>query len=352
MAGFIYSKGSGLNNAMIGKLETPLKMIIEHESDVCEQLYKNQKALFNVEKSNKFAETLVANSDFDIFMATEEGAGAPNDSIQQTYKKIVEHVQFMKEFSITAQMMEDANYGVAADARRRAENFTRAYHKTITRLMCAALANGTKNTVNFAGTPIDLTAPDGKPLFYKNHEFSVEKMKKFKQSNVFSNKGFSTSGDGIEQMLAVMANKIRNMKDENGAPTGYVADTIIVPGNAPLFEKKILQSCGSERHTGDNHNDTNTQYGNWNVVILPDWTVNPGENAMMVMSSDANKSLMGNMFFNRVPLSITHWVDNHTGNYIWTGRCRFGVGFGAYKHIVLVTDKEADSSAEEITLTT
>ena len=29
----IYSKNSELNNSMIGKLDTPLKMIIEHESD-------------------------------------------------------------------------------------------------------------------------------------------------------------------------------------------------------------------------------------------------------------------------------------------------------------------------------
>jgi hypothetical protein len=49
------------------------------------------------------------------------------------------------------------------------------------------------------------------------------------------------------------------------------------------------------------------------------------------------------MFFNRVPLTVTNWVDNHTGNYVWNGRCRFGVGFGSYKHILLAVD-----SAEEI----
>ena len=30
----IYSKSSGVNNAAIGKLENPIKMIIEHESDL------------------------------------------------------------------------------------------------------------------------------------------------------------------------------------------------------------------------------------------------------------------------------------------------------------------------------
>jgi hypothetical protein len=44
------------------------------------------------------------------------------------------------------------------------------------------------------------------------------------------------------------------------------------------------------------------------------------------------------MFFNRVPLTISNWVDHHTGNYVWGGRCRFGVGFGTYKHILLAVD--------------
>jgi hypothetical protein len=31
-------------------------------------------------------------------------------------------------------------------------------------------------------------------------------------------------------------------------------------------------------------------------------------------------------------------MDNHSGNYVWNGRCRFGVGFGSYKHIMLAVD--------------
>ena len=61
----------------------------------------------------------------------------------------------------------------------------------------------------------------------------------------------------------------------------------------------------------------------------------------MIMSSEANKNLSGNMFFNRVPLTVSNWVDNHTGNYIWNGRCRFGVGFGTYKHIMLAVDSKS-----------
>ena len=343
----IYSKDSGLNNAMIGKLETPLKMIIEHESDLQREKNSIQKMLFNVEKSKKFGETIIGNSEFSVFSAASEGAGAENDSIQETFKKLIEHIQFMKEFTITAQMMEDANYGVAADAKRRAENFTRAYYMTMNKICSAALINGTESSATFAKASIDLTSPDGLPLFHKAHKFHTDKMKSKTQANYFVKNGFSSSTDGVESMLNELSNRIRNMKDEGGDPLGYIADTIILPGNRPGLEAMVKKVCGSERTAGSANNDINIQYGNWNLVVLPDWQ--PTRNEFMVMSSEANKNLSGNMFFNRVPLTVSNWVDHHTGNYIWTGRCRFGVGFGSWKHIAKIVDAASLTEAETIT---
>ena len=126
----LFSKSSGVNNAQVGRLETPIKMVIEHESDLQTKQGGIRDWLFNVERSAKFGETIVGQNEFDVFQAAAEGAGAENDDLQETYRKFIEHIQFMKEFTITAEMMEDAAYGVAADAKRRAENFTRAYYKT------------------------------------------------------------------------------------------------------------------------------------------------------------------------------------------------------------------------------
>ena len=55
----LYSKSSGVNNAAIGKLETPIKMVIEHESDIQTKKGGICDWLFNVERSNKFGETIV-----------------------------------------------------------------------------------------------------------------------------------------------------------------------------------------------------------------------------------------------------------------------------------------------------
>ena len=55
----IYSKSSGFANAAIGKLETPIKMVIEHESDILTKKGGICDWLFNIERSNKFGETIV-----------------------------------------------------------------------------------------------------------------------------------------------------------------------------------------------------------------------------------------------------------------------------------------------------
>ena len=338
----VYSKNSGVNNGAFGKLETPIKMIIEHESDLLTKKGGICSWLFNVEKSSRFGETIIGQNEFDVFTATNEGAGAENDCIEERYRKFIEHIQFMKEFTISAEMMEDANYGVAADAKRRAENFTRAYYKTINRICEEALIHATDTSIAFARATLDLTSPDGRPLFSSDHptnSYGADPQSNYFYGDIFrSGDSRVASTEAFEESLAELSIKLRNVKDENGDPLGYTADTIILPGNRPVAETIAKKVCGSEGALGNGYNDINLHYGNWNIVILPNWQ--PTDDRVMIMSSEANKNLSGNMFFNRVPLTVTNWVDNHTGNYIWNGRCRFGVGFGTYKHILLAVDSK------------
>ncbi len=341
----IYSKNSGNINAAIGKLETPIKMIIEHESDLLKKKGGPCDWLFNVEKSNRFGETIVGQNEFDVFQATAEGEGAVSDCIRENYTKFIEHIQFMKEFTITAEAMEDANYGVGADTRRLVENFTRAYYKTRHKVCETALANGTLVSATYAGANLDLTTPDGLPLFASNHKWG-NSTTGGTQSNYFFGNLFGAeeemSTSAFEEALSELAIKLRNMKDENGDAVGYNADTIILPGNRPLAETVVKKVCGTNGTLGGCDNDVNLHYGNWNIVVLPSWQATT--DSIMIMSSEANRDLAGNMFFNRVPLTINNWQDYHTGNYKWSGRCRFGVGFGTYKHILLATNSTSSVS--------
>ena len=342
----VYSKSSGTNNAAIGKLETPIKMIIEHESDLLTKKGGICDTLFNVEKSSRFGETIVGGNEFSLFKATNEGDAAEQDTVTETYSKFIEHVQYMKEFVITAEMMEDANYGIAADAKHRAENFVRAYYKTMNRMCENVLINGTCARYTFNGTTLNLSTGDSLPLFSGAHKWGLGSDTNGVQSNYLYGDIFG-KGTGsarvynteiFEENLYKLVGKLRNMRDENGDPLGYTADTIIIPSNNPKLESIVKKVCGSDGALGNGYNDINLHYGNWNIVVLPNWQ--PEDMRLMVMSSEANKNLQGNMFFNRVPLTVTNWVDHHTGNYIWNGRCRFGIGFGNYKHILLAVDTE------------
>ena len=208
----------------------------------------------------------------------------------------------------------------------------------------ASLINATSSETVFANANLDLTTHDNLPLFTANHKYGTNTTQSGRQSNFFWGDIFSSgtadartpSTKVFEEALYELSVKIRNMKDENGSPLGYNADTIILPGNRPIAESIARKVVGSELSLGTNCNDINLHFGNWKVVILPDWQTD--DDRVMIMSSEANKNLCGNMFFNRIPLTVTNWVDNHTGNYIWNGRCRFGVGFGSYKHILLAVD--------------
>ena len=340
----IYSKNSNVNNAAFGKFELPIKMVIENESDILSKKGGIRDWLFNVEKSNKFGETLVFQNEFGVFKPTIEGSGAESDTVSETAHKFIEHIQFMKEFVVTAEMAEDSNYGLAVDAKRRAENFTRAYYKTMNKICEHALINANTATCTFGGTDIDLCTADNLPLFAPDHIWGGGIGASGTQSNYYYGDIFSSgTGDAralstgaFEEALAELSVKLRGMKDENGEALGYTADTLIIPGNKPKLEQIVKKVCGSDGALGNGYNDINLHYGNWNIVILPNWQ--PTDNRIMVMSSEANKNLAGNMFFNRIPLTVTNWVDNHTGNYYWNGRCRFGVGFGSYKHILLAVD--------------
>ena len=342
----IYSKLVGSNDAMYGKFMHPIKMLIENESNACEKHEPIIKALFNEAKSNNYSETTIGESDFDVFQGVVEGAGAENDSVGQTFHKTIYHHTFMKEFTITKEMADDSKIGIAANIKAKPAKFVRAYYKTRTKFACTALIHGTESQTVFAKTKIDLTVGDGNPLFYKAHTYSTDKMAGKTQSNYF--KGDFSDAAKLEVALNKAANRLRNFKDENGEVMEYVANIIVIPSNQPDFESMVKKVVGSERTVGSNNNDINTQYGNWTVVVLPGWETTDAR--FMVFSSDANAQLSGSMFYNRTPLDISAWVDNHTRNLIWNGYARMGVGFNTWKHIALVVGESATDAANATAL--
>ena len=340
MAEIIYSSMVERNHPMFGKFAHPIKALIETESNLCEKKKTILDVLFNVEKSNRYAETVMGESDFDTFQAKAEGGDPSKDTVQKTFDKTIEHIEFSKEFEITRKMADDAKFGIGANIKSKPRKMVRAYYKTRVKLAAEALIHGTQSSMTFNGANVDLKTGDGMPLFSSAHPYALDEMSGV-QSNYFYGDIFSDS-QSLETALATLAVKLRNFKDENGENLGYVADTLIIPCNRPKLEMAAKAICGSERTTGSNHNDINTQYGNWTLVVLDGWETE--DDRFMVMSSEANENLLGNMFFNRVSLDITSDVDKHTRNMFWNAYCRFGVGFTTWKHMALAVHSEGTIS--------
>ena len=87
----IYSKNSGVNNAAFGKLELPIKMVIENESDILSKKGGIRDWLFNVEKSNKFGESIILHNEFDVFRSVAEGNGAEIDTPSEMFTKFIDN---------------------------------------------------------------------------------------------------------------------------------------------------------------------------------------------------------------------------------------------------------------------
>ncbi len=335
MSDFIYSAMNGKNDPLFGKFEHPIKALIENESNICEKKEDSVlKALFNIEKSNRYAETIMAQSDFSTFRAKKEGGKAENDSVTTTFKKTIEHIEFGKEFTITRKMAADAKFGMGSNMKNAPKAFVRAYYKTRDDIAAQALINGINGMMDYNGEIVDLSTADERPLFYKEHPYALQEFEGQTQSNLFYIPQTDMTSELLEMTLSLLANKMRNFKDENGQVMGYVPDVVIIPCNRPFLERAMKQVVGTERTSGTNHNDINTQYGNWTIVVLNGWQTD--DDRFMVMSSEANENLLANMFYNREPLDITSDVDKHTRNYFWNGYCRFGIGFTTWKHIALV----------------
>jgi hypothetical protein len=325
------------NHPLYGKFVAPIRAFIEDESDKQEKTKTILDVLFNVEKSNRFAEAVVSEGGFGTFMAKEEGQRAENMSIDGGMKKVIEHIEFAGEFTITKKMADDANLGISTEMKSRPRKFTRAYYKTRVKAAAQALIHGTEAEMTFNKAQVDLTTSDGKPLFSSEHTYSSDNMKGKTQSNYLYGE-ITKDTATLEEALNVLANKMRNFKDENGEIMGYVADTLIIPCNRPKLEMMAKQICGSEITTGmtNGFQTINTQFGNWTLIILDEWTTE--DDRFMIMSSEANENLMGNMFYNRVPLDIISEVDPHTRNMFVNGYCRFGVGFSTWKHMLLAVN--------------
>ena len=290
-------------------------------------------ALANEKKSNRFGEKGITIGGLDNFAIKAESADAAEDSLEEGYAKIIQHYSFAKSVILSRELADDNNVDLM---RVRARSLVKAYKRTRAQYLTDVItksvmtsASTFNSTITFGATSgIDVTAPDGKSLFHNEHPLHSDNT--VTQSNIYTN-AFGTNAD----VLNVLANKMRNFTDENGNVLGIVADTIVIPGNVPDLEDTVKKIIGSDGEVGTNFNDINTQRGKWKLVVDHLWTVSGTAKPYIIMSSEANKDLMGTMFYNRLGLDVKSEVKPESRNLLYNGFSRWSAGFYNWRHVIM-----------------
>lgn len=320
----VVSKNSNLNDDLWNEWSDQLIAVMQDTDTEKNDADEFVNSVFNVKSSKKFGEKASALTEFSDFEIVEEGAKAVQDDLQEGFSKLIEHKAFMKKFVLTAEMAEDS----AVDMMKaKATNFVNSYKRSRAQYASNALTAQAATFSFGKKSGLDATTGDGKALFATDHP---SKKGGLSQSNVFTNAFGETS-----EMLNRLSVVGRNFKNSSGIAMGYTFDTIIIPSNCYKLEDTIKKIIRSDLMVGSNYNDANTQKGLWKLIVDPFWQVAEGKAPYILMSSQANKEMLGNLFFDRIPLTMKDDVDIDTHDYIWSGRARFSAGFSNWAHVIL-----------------
>ena len=327
------SKSSALNDDLWNQWAPQLIAIMQDTDNEKNQYEETLKKIFNVKNSKKFGEKAASMTEFADMEIVAEGSDGVQDDFSEAYAKLIEHFQLIKAMTLTAEMAEDSEVDMM---KTKAANFIRSYKRSQLSYATAMLTGATGTTFNYGSkTGISNVGGDGVAVFSTVHpcfKYSSDTAKK--QSNVFSN---AFGSDSV--VLNRLANIGRNFKNNSWEPQGYTFDTIIIPSNVPALEDLIKKIIGSDGEVGSNKNDINTQRGKWTLIVNPLWQFTPDETHVnapyMIMSSAANKELMGNVFWNRTDFVVKDEILVPSSNYRASGRSRWSAGCYDWRHIVL-----------------
>ena len=299
------------------------------------------KALANVDTSDMYAEKAQTFGDLGDYLVKTEGANATEDDFEQGYAKLIQHITFSKSVVISRELRDDNR---RQEAMQKVVNLVQSYKRTRAKFLTSALtlSVGSTTSMTFGGASIDISGADTKALFNSAHPY--KRVVGQTQCNHYAD-AFGNNAD----VLNKLANKMRNFKNDRGEVMGYTADTIIVPGNAPELEETVKRTIGSDGEVGSNNNDINTQRGKWKLIVDELWTPTKAQTTdpdpYIIMSSEANKELLGTRFYDRTPLDVENEVKIESRNMVYNGFGRMSCGFTNWRHVILGGSTNADAQS-------
>lgn len=323
MAQIIFGKMSGLNDSIYGKSEAPIKAFLEENVKAYTDMSFVEK-VFKMMSSDNYGEKLTSLTSLaQGFMPVGEGGAYPKDDRQEGYSKFMEHETWKDSFTVTKEMMEDSKL---LDLNRTgAKGFIDAYALTREKYGASILVGAVSGTsTTFRGMKVDCTCNDGLSIFSTAHTSATGNADV--QSNKFSNE-FS------EDALGLVETAMQNFYDDNGEVLTVAPDTIIIANDAAM-KKKVFAAIGADKDPSTANNAFNYVFGRWNVITSP-YLNNLPKGVWFLEDSKFNDNYNGLIWFDRIPLTVSSYIDENTDNNVWKGRSRFVAGCNDWRSIAV-----------------
>lgn len=316
MADIVFSEASGLQDSVYGKCLYPLRMLIESQAEAFEQ-QSILPLLFNMEKSDKFAEQITGMTSMAGPKPVGEGGDYVTDGFQEGYSSIFQHITWKDQFEVTEEMIDDNRI---IQLKAAPTGFVKAWARTRelfgARLFGEAIkGNATFKINNFT---FSTKTADGQALFATGHTSKTGKNST--QSNKFQDE---FSADALAAMEAAM----QGFQDDNGVILDVSPTTIVIPNDWAL-KKAVFAAIGADKEPDTANNGANFLFGRWNVIIWPylNQFITSGTKPWMLVDSRYNETAMGAVWFDRKAMTIQQKIADND-NLLHKGKARWSAGF-------------------------
>lgn len=321
MAQIIFGKMSGLNDSIYGKSVAPIKAFLEESIKAYTDMSFVEK-VFKMVDSDNYAEKFTSLTSLaQGFLPVGEGGAYPKDERQEGYSKTLEHETWKDSFTVTQEMVEDSKL---LDLNRTgARGFIDAYALTREKYGAQLLVGAVSGTTTtFRGMTMDCTCNDGLSIFSTAHTSKTGNAAN--QSNKYSNT-FSAAALGLVETA------MQNYTDDNGDVLTVAPDTIIIPNEANI-KNAVFAAIGADKDPNTANNAFNYQFGRWNVITTP-YLNGVASGVWFLADSRYNENYNGLLFCDRIPLTVSSYIDDNTDNNVWKGRSRFVCGCNDWRGI-------------------
>ena len=319
MADIVFTENSHLQDSVYGKVLDPLRMVIETKAEAFEQ-QSLLPLLFNMEKSNKYGESITGMTSMLGPQPVGEAGDYPSDGYQEGFRSFLEHVTWKDEFQISKEMLDDNN---VLQLKSRPTAFVKAWNRTREMFGIRLFGEATKEPAGskfkVGGFEFSTATADKVNLFAKTHGSKTGRQAN--QSNIFAD-AFSADA------LAAAECAMQNFRDDNGVVLDVSPTTILIP-NIYSLKKQVFAVLGADKDPETANNGANFLFGRWNVIIsqyLNQFIDTANDTPWILIDPRYNESCIGSVWYDREPMTISAKIADND-NLIHKGRARWSAGF-------------------------